>query len=336
MAGDAVVSFKDKLRILIRLAKIDAAKLQADLSKLKKIRKVRSGVWLADDAPIINSKYRQLFVEYWNEAHKIPFAHECFPMPLKEFQKYIDSRPEQDAVDFPVASTSARSEPQGEGISKFAGTYQIIRPHTHEADRYVLEALEIIVDGDEVTNLMYSHTNSFLYEGKGHASTRYFSSLLIRQHEEFAEKTAFRCITLYVGYRALTKRLCGLMLRGVTAEKAGSQAVAIPFIGLRVPENFGLRTPDNGPRDRNEPYCLHNGGHILVGTVSKKKKVKEIFDWCEEVFDTIKSMKNGLFYNDQKIVLHTIAPTDLLEVDALDYERWKQLVDNYAVTATVV
>jgi hypothetical protein len=323
MPTSVIIAFPEKLEILCALARIDETILKADLAKAG-IRRSISKNWFTTESPEIRAGYRKKFVEYWPREHSIPFEHVFFSMPLDDFRRELKGK----AV---VLKPKHGGPPRAAGMDRFKGNYQLVRPHTFDPEKYVLEPLQITVEEGEVTNFMYSHNNApdkkYLYKGSGHFSSRYYSSLLVREHEVWQDQGAFRCITIYSGPRTHPDRLSGLMLRGVSGEVGGDQAVAVPFIALKTSEESDLTAPDFVRGGRDGIYRVHRDGYVMVGVIDKKNS-KDLFEWCDSVFAALKELRRGFRY-DNDIVLHTVAPSDLISVDQLASARWEKMVQSY-------
>ena len=319
-----IVAFREKLELLCRLAGgLSQEKVISDLYRKKGLRPTRTRTWFETDSPVIRSPYRDRFVEYWQVERKINFTHACFSMSLADFNRHFD-RPDE---------TANNHGPIGiEGITRFAGVYQILRPHTFLADRFILEAYELGVRNNKIFNRMYSHSNGpqpkYLYEGEGHAGGRYYSSLLIRPHEVLEGQGAFRCLTLFTGSTALDDCLSGLMLRGVSGNRGGRQAVALPLIALRIPNGASLSEPDFVSFGRPGPHRVHRDGYLMLGDIGSRPRYKALYDWCNSIMQSMRSLKDGVISGND-IVLHTVTPSDLSEIEGLDFKSWKAAVDAF-------
>ena len=329
--GIVIVDLRLKLERLMKLAcdgdGITHSTLHAEMEKSQKIRPAISKKWFTAAHPDIRTVGRKKFIAYWKSVHKIHFTDEHFEMPWAEFDKAFPL-PKKTIANATFASDA-------EQLAKFAGVYQVVRPHAFHTDRYVLEALEIAIADGQCTIRTFSHTGSrleYLYEGEGHFANRYCSAIMHRQHEKHAGGVAFRCIMLYLGALADPKRISGVILRGVSGEAGSDQPLGVPFIALRIPDSPPLNEADFTQGREDDFLRVHRNGSIVVGLAMtmapdvEQSNTEAIYRWCHAIYQQLRNIEHCIKCSND-IVIHSIAPSELNRIRSLDHKVWRPLVD---------
>lgn len=328
------VEFDKKIALLCSLARIDTPKLLSDLISLKKMRRSIIVKWTKkDSSPDIRQNYRNLFIEYWHENYQnIDFSYDCYSMPFIDFERHISRQQSEARPAAPPVTPSP--QPPTDRADRLVGIYQTIRPHTTLPNQYILEPFEISSEYGTLFNYMFSHNApnaERIYKGEINIADRYYFSLLKRFEPDNHAHTAFRSISFYVGSGFLERCLSGLMLRGVTGHgPGGTQAVAVPFVALRVPEDGSIRNPSLVELRENEGlYRLSENSSLLLGEINAHP-FEELFRTCESIFSSIK--QSGLTNENHPVVLRTIIPASLRHIGELNYNVWRRRIKQYFST----
>jgi hypothetical protein len=235
---------------------------------------------------------------------------------------------------------SAKRTKQDRG-SAIRGIYQIVRPYTNRADRFVLECMEIgDVSDPEATEVtvtdisMYSHNQrslTFKYSGELRVGNTHAFGLLHRLHESGSGE-ANRCITLFVDSKpklgGYEERFClsGIIMRGIKALELGRTTIAVPCLAIKVDgEACSLSKPDF-VRHTRDIDGVNLAAHLLLGVVDKT--TPNIFAFCKGVFDDLgKQVSDGMG-------VRTVAPEVIERAVATSshpgnifYARWREVVD---------
>jgi hypothetical protein len=177
---------------------------------------------------------------------------------------------------------------------------------------------------------MYSHNRPerrYMYRGPLLLADRYGHSLLSRL-EDNNSKAAYRCIMFYIGDNSLEYCVSGLMLRGVSGQNfGGTQAVCVPFVAIHVSNDDILDSPQFTEIRRRTLYSLHPNASVLIGHV-RNERGGPLFTLCDSIFSHLKRIKNGLFYQNNSIILRTVAPDELIQIDELEPEIWSAAISS--------
>ncbi len=288
--------------------------------------------WLEDETLSLR-KSRFKFLNFWH-SRNIPIDLTDFGSSLEAFQGKLarlkTPSPPRNPWSSPPPQTAVDA-------LELAGRYQIIRPHAVYNNAYVLEALEIEFNDGQYTTLSFSHhrvDNTYLYEGHGFAEKRYFYTLMSRRHEEFEGYQSHRALSFHIEEPRLKSCISGVMLRGV-AGKAGREAIALPFIAMRVKACTSLRQIE--PQQLPLPFAddlqtesltrLHPQSYILVGLV-RTGSCRSLYDICHGIFDdkdfkTATCKSNGM-------ALWTVPKGTLQDIQVIGEKRWSDAIDSVA------
>lgn len=198
-------------------------------------------------------------------------------------------------------------------IQTLVGAYQLVRPHSLDANRLILEPLAIEAGSGDVAGFlrMYSHNQmrtTAVYWGDLHVSRRYCFCLAGREHEDNPNRTAFRSIVLNVQQRpqanTFEPRPCisGIMTRGVSGDSGGRRAVAVPFVLIKIGQDTSkFDAPDFNPFAGS--LCrMARDEDLLIGHIEASDN---LFPFCRSIFD---NLREELFVGT---ALHSIGPEPL-------------------------
>lgn len=228
----------------------------------------------------------------------------------------------------PDAGGTIEADKGVEKLRPIAGAYQIIRPYTSDAKRYVLEIMAINVEASDRNQVlsMYSHSwpeKRFRYHGHLTVNNKYCFGFCTRQHEDHDFLETPRCLVIHVSH--LEPCLSGILLRGVSAYTTRKIAIGVPFIAIKTTQEMSIL--ETAQLEKIKPNLFKLGDELLVGDISKNdKQFQRQFEFCDGVFSVLKHA----LHNDNGFTLQTANHDQLQDalksvagMDATYFSAWK-------------
>jgi hypothetical protein len=334
-AKSPLVEFAAKFKCLCEQAGISVHEAELQISnhgiKISTLQRWRTeAIWITKPS-------RTKFFNYWRVAHKFDLSPDILEMPMARFEKYMaENRTKWRRVGHEAMLDRALPT-----LEEQRGVYQVIRPHTTDPHRFILEAMEIELKDDVSQVLFYSHNRrdiEALYEGDAVRAERYCFALMSRAHEKHLHHRSFRAIAIFVGEQAEEHAMSGLLLRGLSSRL--SQLAALPFLAIKDRASPSLRTPEFVKADNggSRLWKLGSKGSVLVGEVDEK--CPELQEHCRSMLSQCwdgrldvpgaptKGAPEGIVF------LRSLDPVVLRRIRQLDINDWAALIDKIRFVAS--
>jgi hypothetical protein len=267
-----------------------------------------------------------------------------FGMPPGELQQRSQRILEEQARRKTATSEAEFSPDQVNHTRQLEGSYQIIRPHTHVPDRFVLEPMQIWgVDGSNLEIEMCSvrfPTSALVYVGQAWVHyPRFLFALMKRPRSTPSSGSTFRSIAMQVDLLTHSPGcFAGILLRG----SATNSVVAYRFAAIKAARAHPRLDNDQLSRLSSISFTIAStmeppvhrvleNESILIGEVGKTN-MPRVFALCKNVFakwaaedrEEVPGLKLQSIHKDDitRIITKTMGRASQVDV----YDGWRRLV----------